>query len=62
MVSICNQIGKLTGMQYSELDRHTHFRVAPLLEEVGVDIINGYTCKPDLFTGGFVNLLSRGAQ
>jgi len=58
----CNQIGKLPGMQISELDRHTHFRVAPLFEEVGVYIINGDTCQPDLFTGEFNGLRSRGAH
>ena len=49
-------------MQISELDRHTHFRVAPLFEEVGVYIINGDTCQPDLFTGEFNGLRSRGAH
>ncbi len=44
-------------MQSSELDRHAHFKVAPFFEEVGVYIINCDTCKPDLFTGEFIDLI-----
>ena len=44
-------------MQSPELDKHAHFKAAPFFEEAGVYIINGDTCKSDLFTGEFIDLI-----
>ncbi len=44
-------------MQSPELDRYAHFKVNPFFKEVGVYIINGDTCKPNLFTGEFIDLI-----
>ena len=44
-------------MQSSELDMQVHFKGVPFFEELGVHIINGDACNPNLFTGEFTDLI-----
>ena len=40
-----------------KLDMSTHLKSDPVFEEMGVYIINDDVCKPDLFTGEFIDLI-----
>ena len=44
-------------MENAKLDMSTHLKSDPVFEEMGVYIINDDVCKPDLFTGEFIDLI-----
>ena len=44
-------------MKNPKLEIPTHFKTDPFFEEKGVYIINNDVCKPDLFTGEFIDLI-----
>lgn len=44
-------------MKNPKLDIPTHFKVDPFFEEMGVCIVNGDACQPNLFTDEFIDLI-----
>ncbi len=44
-------------MKNTDLNIHSCFDVAPFFEKDGVYIVNDDSCKPDLFTGEFIDLI-----
>ena len=44
-------------METPKLDVSTHFKSEPFFEEMGTCIINDDVCKPNLFTGEFIDLI-----